>query len=139
MFKRWIIGLIVLIGLLAALDIYFYQSYTEARDAYIASIVRVGEDPSFFEGVTYDSDLRLLQNQTMFNYELSMIATLGAFGLLVVSLLAWSVKQRKWVLLKSLPKVIFSKQHFEGMTFFKWSVLIIGIIIALAFLQIAGN
>jgi hypothetical protein len=124
MFKRWLIGLIVSIGLLTGLSVELYQTYTEAQDAYIAS---------------FDRDLIRPMNQALNNFQTSVLATLGAFGLLLISLLARSIKQGRLVVLKSLPKVIFSKQHFEGMTFFKWGVLIIGIIIALAFLQIAGN
>ena len=70
---------------------------------------------------------------------LSAVIFIGAGGLLAISLLAISLKQGRLVVLKPYLKMIFSKQHFEGMTFFKWGVLIIGLIFALAFLEFVKN
>jgi hypothetical protein len=67
---------------------------------------------------------------------ITLIGSVGmaAFGLIAISLLARSINQGRLVIFKPL----FIKM-FEGMTFFKWGILIIGLILALAFLQIAGN
>jgi len=60
---------------------------------------------------------------------------------LVASLVARSIKQGRLSALQALPKWMSDGMTwmFEGMTFFKWGILIIGLILALAFLQIAGN
>jgi hypothetical protein len=64
-----------------------------------------------------------------------LIFSSSAF-LLVVMLLARSIEKGRLAVLKPLPKMIFNKQHFEGMTFFKWAILIIGVVIAIALLRL---
>ena len=67
---------------------------------------------------------------------ITLIGSVGmaAFGLIAISLLARSINQGRLVIFKPL----FIKM-FEGMTFFKWGVLIIGIIFALSFLEFVRN
>ena len=62
----------------------------------------------------------------------SLVIFIVAAGLLVVLPLARSIKQGRLVVLKP-----FFKKIFEGMTFFKWGILIIGFMIAGAILSIA--